>query len=101
MLIAVWPARIFGGDDAADLLFDAFAGDIFAVASFKTALKKVFELEQPLRRMNIFIGRSAADGGLVHMNVFGDVAQDHRLELLHPMFEEFLLKLENALGNAK
>src|SRR5919106_1668891 len=100
MLIAVWPARIFSGDDTTDLLFDAFAGDIFSVAAFKTALKKEFELEQALRRMDILIGGSAADRGFVHMNVFGYVAQDHRLKLAYAMFEEVLLKLENTLGNA-
>ena len=101
MLIAVGLAWIFGGDDATDFLFDAFAGDIFSIAAFKAALKKEFELVQPLWCMDILIGGGPADGGLMHVNVFGDVAQDHRLELPHSVFEEFLLKLENALGNAK
>ena len=79
MLIAVRFARVFGGDDAADFLFDAFARHIFAVAAFESALEKELELKKPLRRVHIFVGRRAAHGGFMHVDIFGDVAQHHGL----------------------
>src|SRR5581483_5470342 len=101
MLVAERLAQIFAGDDAADLFLDAFAGDVLAVAAAQAALKKEFQLKQPLRRVHVFVRGRAAHGGLVHVDVFGHVAQHHRLESAHAALEKFLLKLENALGDAK
>lgn len=55
MLIAERFTRVFTGNDAADLLFDALAGDVLSVTAFEPALKEKFQLEQSLRRMHILI----------------------------------------------
>src|SRR5581483_7992191 len=89
MLVAERLAQIFAGDDAADLFLDAFAGDVLAVAAAQAALKKEFQLKQPLRRVHVFVRGRAAHGGLVHVDVFGHVAQHHRLESAHAALKKF------------
>jgi hypothetical protein len=101
MLIAERFARVLGGDDAANLFLYAFARHVLAVVPFEPALEKELELEQPLRRMHVLIGRGPAHRGFVHVNVFGHVAQHHRLQLAHAMIEKVMLKLEDALGDPK
>ena len=46
MLIAERFARIFAGNDAADFLFNALAGDILPVSASQAALEKKLKLEQ-------------------------------------------------------
>src|SRR5258705_6150980 len=101
MLIAVRFARVFRGDDATDFLLDAFARNIFAVAAAQSTLEKELELKKALWCVHIFVGRRAAHGGFVHVNIFGDVAQHHRLEIAYAMVEKLVLKFENALGDPK
>src|ERR1044071_4679464 len=100
MLIAVGLAGVFGSDNVADFFFHGLARDILPIASLETALKKELKLEQPLGRMDVFVGRGATDGGLVHMNIFGDIAQHHRFQMTHAVIEKLLLKFKNALSHA-
>ena len=51
--------------------------------------------------MNVFIGRGAAHGRFVHVDVFGDVAQHHRLQMADSMVKKLQLKFEDALGHSK
>src|SRR5687767_2630935 len=101
MLVTIRLARIFRADNAANFFFDALACHVFAITAFEAALEKELELKEPLRRVHILIRRRAADGGLMHVNVFGNVAQHHRLELADPMVKKLLLKLENTLRDSK
>src|SRR4029077_10454889 len=101
MLIAVRFALVFRGDDAAGFLFYALARHIFAVAAVQSTLEKELELEKALRRVHIFVGRRAAHGGFMHVDIFGDVAQHHGLERAHSMVEKLLLKFENTLRDPK
>src|SRR5439155_20243889 len=101
MLIAVGFALILRRDNPADFLFDAFASDVFAVAAAQTTLKEKLELEEALRRMDVFIGRGSAHGRFVHIDIFGDIAQHHRPQAADTVVEKFQLKLEDALGHTE
>ena len=91
--------RILGvllADAFLDEGLDAFRADLTAVIKFQRAVEEEFEFVYPERRRHILVRGDAADGGLVHVDVVGDVFQDKRLEFADPFLEEAPLVLHDA-----
>jgi len=101
MLIAIRFARIFRRDDMANFFFDTLARDVLAVASSQAALKEELELKKSLGGMNVLVRCSSAYGGLMHIDIFGDIAQDHGPQMADAVIKKLLLKLEDALRDSK
>lgn len=75
LLIGEWIAGIFVGDHLLDLFFDRQAGDIVAaVGGLEAGGKEELEFKDALWGVDVFVGGDATDGGLVHFDVFGDIA---------------------------
>src|SRR4029079_16606941 len=74
-------SRIFALDDLADALLDRDRRDAFAVRTADAAVEEVLHLEHALRRVHVFVRDDAADGGFVHADVVGDVAQHARTQV--------------------
>ena len=49
--------------------------------------------------MNIFVGRDSRHGGFVHLNVIGNITQDHGLNMSWTLIEELSLMLHDALSD--
>ena len=69
--------------------------DISVPSLAATWLEKKYELEQP-GRVHVLVGRDARDRRLVHPHGFGDVLEDHRLQVLVATLEECRLPLHDA-----
>src|SRR5262249_43414112 len=91
---------VLGFDDLLDRLLDAFAGDVVFARAADRRIEEILQLEEPLRRVHVFVRGDTADGRFVHPDRVGDVTQDHRLEKADSFFEEVALLLDDALGHA-
>ena len=49
--------------------------------------------------ITIFVGSDPADRGFVHFDVFGDIAQDQRFQILRSTFKKVALEPEDRLHN--
>jgi hypothetical protein len=58
--------------------------------------KKYFISNTPLRRVHVLVRDDAADGGFVHADVVGDVAQHERAQVLDAVIEEVALEVADA-----
>src|SRR5262245_11238980 len=52
-----------------------------------------------MRGLDPFICRGSAHGGLMYVNVLGDVAENHRPETADAAIEKFSLEFEDALAD--
>src|SRR5580698_5418335 len=99
LLVGQGDRLVFLVDDLLDGLLDALACDVFVGHAPDGRVEEVLELEEALRRVDVLVGRDAADGRLVHADGLGHVAQDHRLEVSHALLEEVALLVDDALGH--
>ena len=60
--------------------------------------EKIAELEDALRRVDIFIGDRAADGGRMHADFFGDFLDHHGLQMIGAVIEEISLAAQESIG---
>src|SRR5689334_14480989 len=84
-------------DDLADALLDCHRRDALAVRAADAAVEEVLHLEHALRRVHVLVRHDTTDGGLVHADVVGHVAQDERAEMLDAVVEEIALEIDDAL----
>ena len=59
-------------------------------------MEEIAHFEHALRRVHVLVVDHAADGGLVHADVVGDVAQHERTQVLDPVIEELALEVDDA-----
>ena len=62
-------------------------------------MEEELQLEQALRCLDIFVGRHAANRGLVHADVLADVAQRERPQVREPLVQEVALELDDRRGD--
>ena len=62
--------------------------------------EEIAELEDALRRVDIFIGYGAADGGRMHADFFGDFLDHHGLQMIGAVIEEISLAPQDRLADA-
>src|SRR5689334_18861606 len=86
-------------DDLADALLDRHRRDALAVRAADAAVEEVLHFEHALGRVHVLVVDHAADGGLVHADVVGDVAQHQRAQVLDAVIEELALEVDDAGGH--
>src|SRR4051812_48098653 len=92
-------ARVFVLDDLPDALLDRDGRDALAVRAADAAVEEVLHLEHALRGVHVLVRHDATDGGLVHADVVGDVAQHQRPQVLDAVVEEIALEVDDAVGD--
>src|SRR5581483_5652167 len=66
------------------------------VRSLDAGIEKEFQLEDSLRTVHVLVRGHAADRRFVEADVFGDLLENQRPEILHALFKELLLELDDA-----
>src|SRR5882672_7516180 len=88
--------RILLLDDLPDPLLDGHRRHRVAVRAGDAAVEEVLHLEHALWRVHVLVGDDAADGGLVHADVVGDVAQHQGAEVFDAVIQEVALEVDDA-----
>lgn len=100
LLIGEWIAWVFVGDHLLDLFLYRQARDVVSpVCGLQTGGKKELEFKDTLWSVNVFVGGDAADGGFVHADIFGDIAQDHGFEVFEAKVKEVALSFDDGVGD--
>ena len=68
-------------------------------APLDLAGEEIAQLEHAARRVHVLAGGDARDGGLVHVDRFGDVLEDHRPHVLIALLEKGGLALDDRAGD--
>ena len=61
------------------------------------AREEELERQHPAGRLHVLLVGHPADGALVHVDDFGDLAQRERLQVLHALFEELALPVHDEV----
>src|ERR1700687_2069160 len=61
--------------------------------------EEIPQFENALRRVDIFIGDRAADGGRMHADLFGNFFDHHRLQLIDASLEKILLTRDDRVAD--
>src|SRR6185436_16616624 len=80
-----------------DLVLDAAGGDILSASGGEPGGEEELEREHSARGLHEFLIRDAADGALVHADMFGDFAQRERLQKLYALLEEVALPVDDVV----
>src|SRR5882762_4674084 len=98
-LIAEWVLLVLLVDDLLDGLLHALGRDVLVRHPSDRRIEEILELEKALRGVHVFVGGNARDGRFMHSHRFGDIAQDHRLQVGDALLEELTLLVDDALGD--
>src|SRR5262245_10319392 len=73
---------------------------LISLPSGSRLLEEALQLVDALRGVYMLVAGDRRDGGLMHADVLGHVAQDERLEVRNPIVEVVALELQNRFGHA-
>ena len=99
MFIGEWELRILLPDDSPNGFLDLDDGNVFPVATFHTNRKKLPQLEDTLLGVSKLVGDYAANGGGMNPELFGNVLNQHWLQVHDSLFQESMLTRHNGLTN--
>ena len=91
--------RVFFFYQFFDLQFDNPRRNLFAVFVQHPLGKKAAQLDHALRRVRIFAIDHARHGREVHPDIFRNVLQHHRLDVLDTVIEKILLPVNDGLDH--
>src|SRR6266446_358334 len=92
-------AGILTVNEALNLLLDGKAGDVLARVGVDSTVKEVLHEEETARRVHVLVRHDAGDGGLVHLDVVGHVAQNQGAEEIDSSLQELALVLHDRFGH--
>ena len=99
-LVAQRVRPVLPGDEIVDHLLHAGVGHRVAAVRLIAGREEIFEIEHPVRGLDVLVRDGAADGRLVHADGVGDLRHRQRLQAGDPVLEELLLHLDDLPGDA-
>src|ERR1017187_8776646 len=94
-LVGQRAARILILENIGNHVLDARVGNVVTVGVLQAGGEEIFHLEHALRRLDIFAGDGATDGGFMHADDFGDLRHGHGLEMRDALVHELALALDD------
>ena len=84
-----------------DPLLDHQRRDVLAVRRVDPGVEEELHREEAARGVHVLVADDPRDGRLVHADVLGHLAQDHRPQVLDAAVEEVLLERDDAAATLK